>query len=137
MKPTSQVPRPIPIQSSIDEKSDEVALVSRVRSREPAACEILVRTYGGQLLATARRYLRCEQDCADAVQETFIAAFQAIARFEGNSKLATWLHRILVNACLMKLRGRARQPEVSIDELLPTFDKSGHHSRPIRGWWTT
>jgi RNA polymerase sigma-70 factor (ECF subfamily) len=95
---------------------------------------MFVREYGGQLLATARRYLRCEEDCADAVQEAFISAFRAIDCFEGNSRLATWLHRILVNACLMKLRATSRKSAVSIESLLPSFDKSGHHAQPVRAW---
>lgn len=84
--------------------------------------------------AIAQRYLRCEQDCADAVQEAFISAFQAIDRFEGNSRLSTWLYRIVVNASLMKIRSRGRRPETTMDELLPTFDRSGHHSTSVGKW---
>ena len=86
------------------------------------------------MLAIARRYLQIEQDCEDAVQEAFLSAFRALERFEGNSELETWLHRIVVNACLMKLRGRSRRHEVSVEALLPTFDQSGHHSQAIRPW---
>jgi RNA polymerase sigma-70 factor (ECF subfamily) len=68
------------------------------------------------------------------VQEAFIAAFQALDRFEGQSQLGTWLHRIVVNACLMKLRSRSRKPEVSIESLLPAFDEAGHHSEAVRSW---
>ncbi len=117
-----------------EDLNQEMALVNALREKDPQACETLIREFGGQMLATARRYFPCDQDCADAVQEAFISAFQAIHRFEGQSRLGTWLHRIVVNACLMKIRGRSRRHEVSIDELLPTFDKSGHHARPVRGW---
>jgi RNA polymerase sigma-70 factor (ECF subfamily) len=113
---------------------DEASLIVLLRARDAAAYEIFVREYGGQLLAIARRYLRCEEDCTDAVQEAFISAFRAIDRFEGNSSLATWLHRILVNACLMKLRASSRKSEISIESLLPSFDKSGHHAQPVRDW---
>lgn len=112
-----------------NEFDDELELVAALRRDESAAHEAFVWRYGGRMLTTARRFLSCEQDCYDAVQEAFIAALQAIDRFEGHSKLGTWLHRILVNACLMKLRSRSRRPEVSIDELLPKFDRSGHHTR--------
>jgi RNA polymerase sigma-70 factor (ECF subfamily) len=86
------------------------------------------------MLATARRLLRSDDDCADAVQEAFISAYQAIDRFAGNSRLSTWLHRIVVNACLMKLRSRNRHPEVSIDTLLPTFTGWGHHAVGVPDW---
>src|SRR5262249_33581127 len=78
-------------------------------------------------------FLRTEEDSADAVQDAFLSAFRSLGGFEGNSALGTWLHRIVVNVCLMRLRARSRGREVRID-LLPTFDESGHHSRPVRPW---
>jgi RNA polymerase sigma-70 factor, ECF subfamily len=114
--------------------SGDAALLAALKSRAHASFEQLVRRFGGQLLATSRRFLRDEADCADAVQETFLAAFRAIDKFEGNSALGTWLHRIMVNVCLMKLRARTRRSEVSIDALLPTFDASGHHANAVRRW---
>ena len=118
----------------MDEFADERELIAALRRDEPAAHEMFVWRYGARILATARRFLSCEQDCCDAVQEAFISAFQAIDAFEGNAKLGTWLHRILVNACLMKLRARSRRNEVPIDELLLTFDRSGHHAQSIARW---
>jgi len=114
--------------------ADEARLVAALRRQDPEAFETIVRRFGGRMLATARRYLHGEQDCADAVQDAFISAFQAIDRFEGNSQLATWLHRIVVNACLMKLRARSRRQEVSIEGLLPAFDAAGHHAQSVRRW---
>ena len=75
-----------------------------------------------------------DDEAADALQEAFVSAFRNIDHFEGNSRLATWLHRIVVNACLMKLRFRARHPEVSIEGLLPEFNSWGHHARGVRSW---
>ena len=86
------------------------------------------------MLAVARRFLRTEEDSADAVQDAFLSAFRSLDGFEGNSALGTWLHRIVVNVCLMRLRARSRSREVRIDDLLPTFDASGHHSHPVRTW---
>src|SRR5262249_50200573 len=51
---------------------------------------------------------------------------RSISRFEGSSSLSTWLHRIVINCCLMKLRSGRRRPETSIEELLPRFDETGH-----------
>lgn len=117
-----------------DEIGVELEMVAALRRNESTAHEEFVWRFGGQMLATARRFLACEQDCYDAVQETFISAFRAIDKFEGNSKLGTWLHRILVNVCLMKLRTRSRRHEVSIDDLLPKFDSTGHHTQSIPRW---
>ena len=114
--------------------SDDVELLQRVRAGDERACEVLVRRHSGRMLAVARRLLGTEEDSADAVQDAFLAAFRSLDGFKGNSALATWLHRIVVNACLMRRRARSRCREVPIDELLPTFDETGHHSHPVRAW---
>ena len=114
--------------------SEDADLLAALRHEDSTAYQEFVRRFGGQMLATARRFLHREEDCADAVQEAFLSAFQALDKFEGNSKLGTWLHRIVVNACLMKIRARARRSEVSIEGLLPTFDESGHHASGVRRW---
>jgi RNA polymerase sigma-70 factor (ECF subfamily) len=113
---------------------DEIDLVARLKRGDTGAFEQLIKIHGPRMLAVAGRFLRCEQDRDDAVQESFIAAFKAINAFDGHSKLATWLHRITVNSCLMKLRTASRRPESSIETLLPTFDETGHHARPVHAW---
>jgi RNA polymerase sigma-70 factor (ECF subfamily) len=114
--------------------ADDVELLERVRAGDDRACEALVRRHGGRMLAVARRFLRTEEDSADAVQDAFLAAFRSLDGFEGHSTLGTWLHRIVVNVCLMRLRARSRSREVRINDLLPTFDDTGHHTRPVRPW---
>jgi RNA polymerase sigma-70 factor (ECF subfamily) len=86
------------------------------------------------MLAVARRFLRGDEDRADAVQDAFLAAFRCLDSFEGHSSLGTWLHRIVVNSCLMKLRVQSRGRAAPLDDLLPTFDETGRHSRPVRPW---
>ncbi len=113
---------------------DESALVARLRGGEEEAFALLVRAHGGRLLATARRFFGCEDDARDAVQDAFLSAHQALAAFQGQARLSTWLHRILVNCCLMKLRSRRRRPEESLEGLLPVFDETGHEARPSRPW---
>jgi RNA polymerase sigma-70 factor (ECF subfamily) len=112
----------------------EQDLVHRLRTGDERAYETLVHHYGGRMLSTARRFLRCDEDAADAVQDAFVAAFRRLDTFGGDSRLSTWLHRIVVNACLMRLRTQSRKPTVSIDELLPQFDNSGHHAERVSRW---
>ena len=114
--------------------SNDMALVESLRAGDGAAFERLVRDYGGRLLAVARRMLPSEDDACDAVQESFITAFRSIDRFEGKSQLATWLHRIMVNAALMKLRSQRRKREQPIEDLLPTFVADGHQAKPGPRW---
>ncbi|MHC4939336.1 MAG: sigma-70 family RNA polymerase sigma factor [Planctomycetota bacterium] len=115
----------------------EAELIARLKSRDDCAYEEVVRENSPRLLAVARRFLRNEEDARDAVQEGFLSAFKALDRFEGGSKLSTWLHRIVVNASLMKLRSRKRKPERSIEEILPGYKADGHPEQFFEPWRET
>ncbi len=82
----------------------------------------------------ARRFLKSEDDAQDALQDAFIQAFRALPRFEGHCQLGTWLHRIVVNCSLMKLRSQRARPEESIEPLLPRFQEDGHQAHPAADW---
>ena len=64
----------------------------------------MVETYSSMAYNIALRMLRNTSDAEDAVQEAFISAYRAFPKFKGQSKVSTWLYRIVVNACLMKIR---------------------------------
>jgi len=115
---------------------DEERLLARLRSGDEAAFAELVRENSGRLMAVARRMLRSEDEARDALQDAFLQAFRAIGRFQGEARLSTWLHRIVINACLMKLRTRSRRPEESIEVLLPRFYADGHRIDPGPPWRT-
>lgn len=107
-------------------ETEERALVARLKSDDDTAYEEVVRRFGPRMLSVARRLLTQEQDAQDAVQDAFLSAFKSIGNFQGDAKLATWLHRIVVNAALMKLRTKRRKPEAAIDDLLPKYHDDGH-----------
>ena len=117
-----------------DVVSDEQLLVARLRAGEDAAFEDLVRTYTPRLLGLARRIVGNEEDARDVLQDAFLSAFRSIARFQGDARLGTWLHRIVVNTALMKLRRRRRKPEESIEPLLPAFLSDGHFAEKFSSW---
>jgi RNA polymerase sigma-70 factor (ECF subfamily) len=110
------------------------ALVVRLRAGDPRAFETLVREHGGRMLAAARRVVSVEDDARDVVQEALLSAFRSIRSFEGTARLSTWLHRIVINAGLMKLRSRRRRREDPIDDLLPRFVEEGHFAEPVAQW---
>ena len=111
---------------------DETALVKGLRAGDDAAFELLVRKYGARMLAAAHRILHSESDACDAVQEALLSVFKSISNFAGEAALATWLHRIVVNAALMQMRSRRRRAEESIDNLLPRFDENGGWARSVQ-----
>jgi RNA polymerase sigma-70 factor (ECF subfamily) len=112
----------------------DAELLARLRAGDETAYEELVRSETRHLLAVARRLLRNEEDAQDAVQQAFLSAFRALPAFNGQSRLTTWLHRIVTNAALMKIRTRGRRPEDSIEDLLPSFIEDGHHVEQFSEW---
>jgi RNA polymerase sigma-70 factor (ECF subfamily) len=127
MAPTSRLGPPL----------DEATLLARMRAGDEDAFEACVRTYCSRLLLVARRILRNEEDARDAVQDAFLSAFKDVSRFQGRSLLGTWLHRIVVNAALGRLRRRQRHPEQSIEDLLPHFGEGEHQLDPPAPWKAT
>lgn len=86
----------------------EAELLERAREGDPAAFNGLVRAHQRRVYACAFQMLGDSGEAEDAVQETFLRAWRAIARFEGGSQLSTWLYRICVNVCLNAIRRRRR-----------------------------
>jgi len=131
--PASPEPGTAPIED-VTSGTDQRALLAALRAGDEAAYETIVRLYGGRLLAVAKRLTRNDADAQDVLQSAYLSAFRALDHFAGSCQLSTWLHRIVVNAALMKLRSRRRKPEESIDALLPAFELDGHHVERFTEW---
>jgi len=110
----------------------EASLVAALMAGDKHAAETLVRTHAPWMVAVAKRVLGDHALAEDCVQEVFINVFRKIKTFEERSSLKSWLHRIVVNQALMKLRTQRNRPETSIDELLPSFDENACR---IEGPW--
>jgi RNA polymerase sigma-70 factor, ECF subfamily len=116
------------------DEAEDPELVAALRAGNLTAFEKIIREQGRVLLAVARRLLRNDDEAREAVQDAFVSAFRSCSRFEGGSRISTWLHRIVVNSCLMRLRTQRRRVEVSIDEWLPAFLPDGHHEAAFVDW---
>ena len=95
----------------------EQRLVAKLKAGDSAAFEELVRVHGPRMLALARRYLPRETDAEDTLQDAFMSVFRSIGTFAGESRLTTWLHRVTVNAALMRIRARSRRPETLLGDV--------------------
>lgn len=93
----------------------EAELVEGLRAGDSAAYRRLVDLNSANVYNVALKLLGNEQEAEDVLQETFLSAFRAIDRFEGRSKLSTWLYRIAYNASLMHLRKREQMTTFSLD----------------------
>ena len=71
---------------------------------DPDAFAELVARHQDRMWAIALRIMRNNEDAADALQDAYIAAFRRAASFRGDAQVTSWLHRVVVNACLDRLR---------------------------------
>jgi len=98
------------------EATDEAELLERAQGGDQRAFGKLVRLHQRRVFATAVQMLADRGEAEDAVQETFVRAWRALARFDGRSKLSTWLYRICVNVCLNAIRRRKRVAASDVDD---------------------
>ncbi|MFZ0769238.1 MAG: RNA polymerase subunit sigma-70 [Acidimicrobiales bacterium] len=87
-------------------------LLGRAQSGDQQAFAQLTDGYRQELKLHCYRILGSTQDAEDALQETFLGAWQALANFEERASIRTWLYRIATNRCLNMLRAASRRPEV-------------------------
>lgn len=95
---------------------DDALLRAHVRGDREAFGE-LVRRHRDRLWAVALRTLSDREDAADALQEALLSAYRSADRFRGESAVTTWLHRIVVNACLDRARRRQARPTMALPEV--------------------
>jgi RNA polymerase sigma-70 factor, ECF subfamily len=110
-----------------DSAPTDAELLKRHVDGDPDAFGELFLRHKDRLWAVAVRTLSDPEDAADALQDAMISAFRRASSFRGDSAVTTWLHRIVVNACLDKMRRRSARPEFSggDDRLLDTI-AAGH-----------
>jgi RNA polymerase sigma-70 factor (ECF subfamily) len=99
--------------------SSDADLIAAHAAGDPRAFAELVRRHRDRMWAVALRTLRDPEEASDALQEAFISAFRAAASFRAESQVTTWLHRIVVNACLDRVRRRQARPTVPLPEAGP------------------
>lgn len=108
-------------------KDLDAELVPRAQGGDEAAFTELVNRHYQSCLKLARSILRDREDAEDEVQNAYTKAFLHLNGFEGNSRFSTWLSRIVVNQCLMRLRQLRRAQftyldDPGADDNLPKFE---------------
>jgi len=107
------------------ESIDDRELMALHVSGEPEAFGELFRRHRDRLWSVALRTLGDPEEAADAVQDGMVSAYRSAASFRGDSAVTTWLHRIVVNACLDRARRRTARPTVP----LPVDDQAVESAR--------
>jgi len=94
---------------------DMQAVVRRCQEGQLDAFTTLFSHYQHHVYDLARAILRDEQAAEDAVQDTFLAVFQKIEGYKGDSTFETWLTAVAVNQCRMRLRKRKVRQALSLE----------------------
>jgi RNA polymerase sigma-70 factor, ECF subfamily len=95
---------------------DDRALLAAHVAGDPDAFTVLVRRHRDRLWAVALRTMRDREEAADALQDALLSAYRNAAGYRGDAAVTTWLHRVVVNACLDRMRRRAVRPSVPLGE---------------------
>jgi RNA polymerase sigma-70 factor (ECF subfamily) len=115
--------------------ASEAELLAGLQAGDSAAYRKLVELNSANVYHVALKLLGDEQEAEDVLQETFLNAFRSIDRFEGRSKLSTWLYRIAYNASLMRLRKRGQMTAFSLDQPSSAEEEMDlHESRYLVDW---
>jgi len=110
----------------------ETSLIADLVCGDDAAVEKFVLTHTPWMTSVAERLLVVQSLAEDCVQEVFFNVLRKIGDFEERSSLKTWLHHIVVNQALMKLRVMRKRNEAPIDDYLPVLNAN---SSRIEGSW--
>ncbi|TIR00074.1 MAG: RNA polymerase sigma factor, partial [Mesorhizobium sp.] len=100
--------KPVTSATVMPAASGEMQLVGRALAREVGAFRTIIKMHNQRLYRIARSVVRNDSEAEDIVQEAYVRAFAQLGDFRGESSLATWLSRIVINEALGRLRKRRR-----------------------------
>ena len=112
----------------------EQFFIQRLKNREEQAYRELVERYSDLVYSTAYAIVQNELDAEDLTQECFVEITNAIYRFKGDSKLSTWMYRIVTNLALYHLRSKKRKKRFGF---LFSIDDTENKSNPIQNLKST
>ncbi len=98
-----------------NEAANPTQLIARAQQGDEAAFEALYQAHKRRVYSLCLRMTSDPADAEDLAQEAFLQLFRKISTFRGESAFTTWLHRLVVNVVLMRLRKKGL-PVVSLDE---------------------
>ena len=106
----------MPCEVGSDTHGEKGKLVSLIMGGDRQAVDLLFASYMPQLRRTAAWMLPNSADSEDALQDGLLLAYRNLNQFQGRAKFSTWLHKIVINAALMKMRRQRARPTTSIEQ---------------------
>jgi RNA polymerase sigma-70 factor, ECF subfamily len=114
--------------------ADERELVLRARQGDAAAFEQVLDRHQERVTRVIHSILRDPRDTEEVAQDVFLTIFARIEAFRGEASFTTWIHRIAVNAALMRRRRDRVGAHAGLADPMPTFDADGHIAVDVVDW---
>lgn len=114
-----------------DPRDDRTLIADHVAG-DGGAFEILVSRHRDRLWAVAMRTLSDREEASDALQDALVSAFRNAASYRGEAAVTTWLHRVVVNACLDRVRRRQARPTIPLGDTEVAHRRDDHHATEVR-----
>jgi len=115
-------------------KEAEEALVREFQAGNLDAYDKIAEIYQKKIYALSFNLTRNQMDAQDVTQEVLLTLFKKVHTFQGKSAFSSWVYRITLNATYMKLRSKKKEPNVSLEDLLPSYNTSGYQQDKIQDW---
>ena len=117
-----------------EDKETEEALVREFQAGNRQAYDKIADIYQKKIYSLSYNLTRNQMDAQDVTQEVLLTLFRKINMFQGKSAFSSWVYRITLNSSYMKLRRKKKEPNISIDELMPLFNGAGFQQDKIKDW---
>jgi len=118
----------------INDKALEEQLVKDLQAGEVSSFEQLANLYQKKIYTLSFNLTRNAIDSQDVTQEVLLTLFKKGHTFQGKSAFSSWVYRITLNASYMKLRTRKKEPNLSIEDLLPSLNGAGFQQEKLQDW---
>ncbi len=106
------------------ERATEEILVKEFQEGNLEAYDQIAERYQKKIYGLSFNLCRNQMDAQDVTQEVLLTLYRKINTFQGKSAFSSWVYRITLNATYMKLRSKKKEPHVSLDDLMPSFNGS-------------
>jgi RNA polymerase sigma-70 factor (ECF subfamily) len=117
-----------------EDKALEEQLVKDLQAGEVSSFEQLANLYQKKIYTLSFNLTRNAIDSQDVTQEVLLTLFKKGHTFQGKSAFSSWVYRITLNASYMKLRTRKKEPNLSIEDLLPSLNGAGFQQEKLQDW---
>ncbi len=117
-----------------ESKAIEEDLVRKFQGGDLEAFDKLAQIYQKKIYGLSFNLTRNQMDAQDVAQDVLLTIYRKIHTFQGKSAFSSWVYRVTLNATYMKLRSKKKEPKISIEDMLPSFNSSGYQQEKIQDW---